>query len=114
MSGQDQAMHQHPLVFPPPNGMSGQAVDTPQLPDHLLPLRPWQGWLPVAHAFNLQSLHFPQQQQHKHAFTCARASQGMSDMDVDTFCSRCVDPMGEESDHVQLVALTDTLQVGTE
>ncbi|GAB4821136.1 hypothetical protein N2152v2_008182 [Parachlorella kessleri] len=36
---------------------------------------------------------------------------GMSDMDVDTFCSRCVDPMGEESDHVQLVALTDTLQV---
>jgi hypothetical protein len=35
----------------------------------------------------------------------------MSDLDVDTFCSRCVDPMGEESDHVQLVALTDALQV---
>lgn len=32
-------------------------------------------------------------------------------MDIDTFCSRCVDPMGEESDHVQMVALTDILQI---
>ena len=47
-----------------------------------------------------------------HVFACRCSWQGMSDMDVDTFCSRCVDPMGEESDHVQLVALTDTLQVG--
>ena len=31
-------------------------------------------------------------------------------MDVGTFCQRCVDNMGEESDHVQLVALTDALQ----
>lgn len=36
---------------------------------------------------------------------------GLSDLDVPTFCSKCVDPMGEESDHVQLVALTDALQV---
>lgn len=39
--------------------------------------------------------------------------QGVSDLDVPTFCSRFVDPMGEESDHVQLVALTDALQVRT-
>lgn len=32
-------------------------------------------------------------------------------MGVDGFCSRCIDPMGEESDHVQLVALTDALKV---
>lgn len=37
--------------------------------------------------------------------------QGLSDLDVSSFCARCVDPMGEESDHVQLVALTDALQV---
>lgn len=36
---------------------------------------------------------------------------GLSGFDVETFCSRCIDPMGEESDHVQLVALTDALQV---
>ena len=36
----------------------------------------------------------------------------MSDLDVPTFCSKFVDPMGEESDNVQLVALTDALQVG--
>lgn len=36
---------------------------------------------------------------------------GLSDLDVATFCSKCVDPMGEESDHVQLVALTDALKV---
>jgi hypothetical protein len=36
---------------------------------------------------------------------------GLSDLDVSTFCARCVDPMGEEADHVQLVALTDALQV---
>lgn len=40
--------------------------------------------------------------------TCA--PQGLSDLDVATFCSKCVDPMGEESDHVQLVALTDALK----
>ena len=32
-------------------------------------------------------------------------------MDVETFCRSCIDPMGEESDHVQMVALTDALQV---
>ena len=37
--------------------------------------------------------------------------QGLADCDCDTFCRKCVDPMGEESDHVQLVALTDALQV---
>ncbi len=37
--------------------------------------------------------------------------QGLSDMDVETFCRSCIDPMGEESDHVQMVALTDALQV---
>lgn len=36
---------------------------------------------------------------------------GLSDLDVDTFCRQCVDPMGEESDHVQLVALTDAMLV---
>ncbi|KAL4527320.1 hypothetical protein Ndes2526B_g08977 [Nannochloris sp. 'desiccata'] len=36
---------------------------------------------------------------------------GLSDMDVETFCRSCIDPMGEESDHVQMVALTDALQV---
>lgn len=32
-------------------------------------------------------------------------------MEVDVFCQKCIDPMGEESDHVQMVALTDALQV---
>ena len=36
---------------------------------------------------------------------------GLSDLDVPTFCAKCIDPLGEESDHVQLVALTDALQV---
>jgi ubiquitin thioesterase protein OTUB1 len=36
---------------------------------------------------------------------------GLVDMGVDEFCSKCIDPMGEESDHVQLVALTNALQV---
>jgi ubiquitin thioesterase protein OTUB1 len=30
---------------------------------------------------------------------------------VEAFCRRCVEPMGEESDHVQAVALTDAMQV---
>ena len=28
-----------------------------------------------------------------------------------SFCAKCIDPMGEESDHVVLVALTSALQV---
>lgn len=36
---------------------------------------------------------------------------GLTDKDVDAFCRGCIDPMGEESDHVHLVALTDALQV---
>ena len=38
--------------------------------------------------------------------------QGMSDddMTVQQFRQRCVDPMGEESDHVHIVALTNALQ----
>ena len=41
--------------------------------------------------------------------------QGLCDDDVTVqqFCSRYVEPMGEESDHIQLVALTDALLVGT-
>lgn len=35
----------------------------------------------------------------------------MSDLDVDAFCRRYVDPMDEESDHIQIVALTDALRV---
>ena len=36
----------------------------------------------------------------------------MSDeeMSVQQFWQRCVEPMGEESDHVHIVALTDALQ----
>lgn len=30
---------------------------------------------------------------------------------VDLFCQRFVEPMGEESDHVHIVALTDALEV---
>ena len=39
--------------------------------------------------------------------------QGMSDeaITVEQFCRRYVEPMGEESDHVHIVALTDALQV---
>ena len=38
--------------------------------------------------------------------------QGMCDDDVsvEQFCRRYVEPMGEESDHVHIVALTDALQ----
>ena len=36
---------------------------------------------------------------------------GMVGMGVDEFCAKCIDPMGEESDHVVLVALTSALQV---
>ena len=32
-------------------------------------------------------------------------------MTVEVFCRRFVEPMGEESDHVHIVALTDALQV---
>lgn len=32
-------------------------------------------------------------------------------MSIEEFCNRCVDPMGEESDHIQLVALTNALKV---
>ena len=39
--------------------------------------------------------------------------QGMCDdaVTVEQFCRRYVEPMGEESDHVHIVALTDALQV---
>ena len=39
--------------------------------------------------------------------------QGMCDdaLTVEQFCRRHVEPMGEESDHVHIVALTDALQV---
>ena len=37
--------------------------------------------------------------------------QGLTDLDITTFCRRLVDPMDEESDHVQIVALTDALHV---
>ncbi len=36
---------------------------------------------------------------------------GMVGMGVDEFCAKCIDPMGEESDHIVLVALTNALQV---
>jgi len=36
---------------------------------------------------------------------------GLNDMSVDEFCAKCIDPMGEESDHVVLVALTNALRV---
>ena len=36
---------------------------------------------------------------------------GLVDMSVDEFCAKCIDPMGEESDHVVLVALTNALRV---
>ena len=44
--------------------------------------------------------------------TAAGLLQGMSDddMTVQQFRQRCVDPMGEESDHVHIVALTNALQ----
>ena len=40
-------------------------------------------------------------------------AQGMCDdaVTVEQFCRRYVEPMGEESDHVHIVALTDALQV---
>ena len=40
-------------------------------------------------------------------------AQGMCDdaLTVEQFCRRHVEPMGEESDHVHIVALTDALQV---
>lgn len=37
--------------------------------------------------------------------------QGLADLDVTTFCRRLVDPMDEESDHIQIVALTNALHV---
>ncbi len=41
------------------------------------------------------------------------AWQGMCDdeVSVEQFCRRYVEPMGEESDHVHIVALTNALQV---
>ncbi len=41
------------------------------------------------------------------------AWQGMCDdeISVEQFCRRYVEPMGEESDHVHIVALTNALQV---
>jgi hypothetical protein len=32
-------------------------------------------------------------------------------VEVDTFCRKFVEPMGEESDHIHIVALCDALQV---
>ena len=39
--------------------------------------------------------------------------KGMIDdpISVEQFCRRYVEPMGEESDHVHIVAITDALQV---
>ena len=39
--------------------------------------------------------------------------QGMIDdpIGVEQFCRRYVEPMGEESDHIHIVAITDALQV---
>lgn len=44
---------------------------------------------------------------------CEPHAQGLCDDDVTVqqFCTRYVEPMGEESDHIQLVALTDALLV---
>lgn len=40
-------------------------------------------------------------------------AQGMMDdpVTVEQFCRRYVEPMGEESDHIHIVAITDALQV---
>lgn len=40
--------------------------------------------------------------------------QGISveELSVEQFRRKCVEPMGEESDEVHIVALTDVLQVG--
>lgn len=40
-------------------------------------------------------------------------AQGMLDdpVTVEQFCRRYVEPMGEESDHIHIVAITDALQV---
>lgn len=32
---------------------------------------------------------------------------------VEQFCRRYVEPMGEESDHIHIVAITDALQVSS-
>lgn len=37
--------------------------------------------------------------------------QGQYEMDLNTFCERSVDVMGEESDHIHAQALTDAVQV---
>lgn len=36
---------------------------------------------------------------------------GFNDMDPIKFCRTCVEPMGEESDHIHITALTDALRV---
>ena len=45
---------------------------------------------------------------------CAAVVQGISveELSVEQFRRKCVEPMGEESDEVHIVALTDVLQVG--
>lgn len=60
----------------------------------------------------------------QNAITCGRSNvsdgsmlfalQGISidELSVEQFRRRCVEPMGEESDEVHIVALTDVLQVG--
>ena len=47
----------------------------------------------------------------QHAEFFAPFILGMVDMGVDEFCAKCIDPMGEESDHIVLVALTNALRV---
>ena len=46
---------------------------------------------------------------------CADELQGISveELSVEQFRRRCVEPMGEESDEVHIVALADVLQVGS-
>jgi hypothetical protein len=46
------------------------------------------------------------------ARSATRPHQGVADVDVPTFCRRFVEPMAEESDHVQALALCDALLVG--
>lgn len=80
----------------------GAVADAPGVPRWRVPAQP---------ALSSPAINFTIQ--HKHG--CPNHSpcplQGLSDLDVATFCQKCVEPMGEESDHVHLVALTDALQV---
>ena len=49
-----------------------------------------------------------------HSPGCTAGVQGISveELSVEQFRRKCVEPMGEESDEVHIVALADVLQVG--